>query len=125
MLKSMFPSLIARLNSLSALNDAMPRFSLGAVLLHKLPAPSCHPVRGPKPKSEQWPREEKKDKQHTNKWRRDKSHLSTEQSVWKLPPPRFPNCVPEVVAAIATEEVHRLEAAVSASATEMPVRNFC
>ena len=30
MLKSMFSSLIARLNSLSALNDAMSRFSSGA-----------------------------------------------------------------------------------------------
>ena len=46
-------------------------------------------LRGPRPKSEQWPnaREKKEVTQHTNRWRHNKCSFSTQQGVWKVPPP--------------------------------------
>ena len=46
--------------------------------------------------------------------RRREQSIPTQPGLWKLPPPRPPSRAPEVVAAEATEEVRRLEAAVSA-----------
>ena len=72
-------------------------------------------LRGPRPKSEQWPAANAKKPASLpkNRWRREQS-IPTQPGLWKLPPPRPPSRAPEVVAAEATEEVRRLEAAVSA-----------
>ena len=66
-------------------------------------------LKGPRPKSEQWPLANEKNEvsQHTNKWRREKSNPTAQPDWWKM------SRVPEVVEAQAIEEVRKLKSAVS------------